>query len=39
MIKYPQFWVIAYTPFAYGDDKPKSGIGVAVWAAGEYQCP
>ena len=26
-------------PFTYRGDKPKSGIGVAVWAGGEYQYP
>lgn len=26
-------------PFTYQGDKPKSGIGIAVWAGGEYQHP
>ncbi len=26
-------------PFAYSGDPPTSGIGVAVWAGGEYQYP
>ena len=26
-------------PFTYQGDKPKSGIGVALWAGGEYQHP
>ncbi len=26
-------------PFAYRADKPKSGVGVALWAGGEYQQP
>ena len=26
-------------PFTYQGDKPKSGVGIAVWAGGEYQYP
>ena len=26
-------------PFTYQGDKPRSGIGVALWAGGEYQYP
>ena len=26
-------------PFTYRGDKPQSGVGVAVWAGGEYQHP
>ena len=26
-------------PFTYQGDKPRSGIGIAVWAGGEYQYP
>ena len=31
---------IGRLPFTYrSDDKPRSGIGIAVWAGGEYQYP
>ena len=26
-------------PFTYQGDKPRSGIGIALWAGGEYQYP